>query len=50
MAQWLEHAGRTEEALVAYDRVFEMEPSSGIAGMTTMLRENLVERERITAP
>lgn len=42
MAQWLEHAGRTEEALAAYDRVFEMEPSSGIAGMTTMLRDNLL--------
>ena len=50
MAQWLEHAGRTEEALAAYDRVFEMEPSSGIAGMTTMLRENLVAREKMTAP
>jgi predicted alpha/beta superfamily hydrolase len=50
MAQWLEHAGRTEEALAAYDRVFEMEPSSGIAGMTTMLRENLVARENMTTP
>ena len=50
MAQWLEQAGRTEEALAAYDRVFEMEPSSGIAGMTTMLRENLVAREKMTTP
>ena len=50
MAQWLEQAGRTEEALAAYDRVFEMEPSSGIAGMTTMLRENLVTREKMTTP
>jgi predicted alpha/beta superfamily hydrolase len=50
MAQWLEHAGRTPEALAAYDRVFEMGPSSGIAGMTMMLRDNLAAREKTTAP
>ena len=44
MAQMLEHAGRTEEAIAAYNRVFDMEPSSGIAGMTRMLLDNLVER------
>ena len=44
MAQMLEHAGRTEEAIAAYNRVFEMEPSTGIAGMTRMLLDNLVER------
>ena len=37
MAQMLEHAGRTEEAIAAYNRVFAMEPSTGIAGMTKML-------------
>jgi tetratricopeptide (TPR) repeat protein len=44
MAQMLEHAGRTEEAIAAYKRVFEMEPSTGITGMTKMLLDNLVER------
>ena len=44
MAQMLEHAGRTEEAIAAYNRVFEMEASTGIAGMTKILRDNLVER------
>jgi predicted alpha/beta superfamily hydrolase len=44
MAQMLEHAGRTEEAIAAYQRVFDMEPSTGIAGMTKMLLDNLVER------
>lgn len=44
MAQMLEHAGRTEEAIAAYNRVFEMEPSTGIAGMTRMFLDNLVER------
>jgi predicted alpha/beta superfamily hydrolase len=43
-AQMLEHAGRTEEAVAAYRRVFEMEPSSGIAGMTKMLLDNLIAR------
>jgi hypothetical protein len=42
MAQWLEHSGRSDEALAAYDRVLEMNASSGIAGMTTMLRDNLL--------
>jgi predicted alpha/beta superfamily hydrolase len=42
-AQMLEHAGRTEEAIAAYNRVFEMEASTGIAGMTKILRDNLVE-------
>ena len=44
MAQMLEHAGRTEEAIATYNRVFEMEASTGIAGMTKILRDNLVER------
>jgi predicted alpha/beta superfamily hydrolase len=47
-AQMLEHAGRTEEAIAAYNRVFDMEPSSGIAGMTKMLLDNLVERVQPT--
>lgn len=46
MAQMLEHAGRTEEAIAAYNRVFAMEPSTGIAGMTKMLLDNLVERNK----
>jgi predicted alpha/beta superfamily hydrolase len=46
MAQMLEHAGRTEEAIAAYNRVFDMEPSTGIAGMTKMLLDNLVETTR----
>ena len=42
LAQLFEHAGRTQEAIATYDRVLEMAPSIGIAGMTTMLRENLI--------
>lgn len=43
MAQMLEHAGRTEAAIETYNRVFDMEASTGIAGMTKMLLDNLVE-------
>ena len=46
MAQMLEHAGRTEEAIATYNRVFDMEPSTGIAGMTRVLLDNLVETSR----
>ena len=42
LAQLLEHAGQTQEAIATYDRVLEMEASTGIAGMATILRENLV--------
>jgi predicted alpha/beta superfamily hydrolase len=50
MAQMLEHAGRREEAIAAYKRVFQMEPSAGIAGMTKMLLADLVERAQSTKP
>ena len=50
MAQMLEHAGRTKEAIAAYERVFEMEPSTGIAGMTKMLLDNLIEDTQPTEP
>ena len=46
LAQMLEHADRTEEAMTAYQRVFDMEPSAGISGMTKMLLDNLVETTR----
>jgi predicted alpha/beta superfamily hydrolase len=46
LAQMLEHADRTEEAVAAYTRVFEMEPSTGIAGMTQVLLDNLIETTR----
>jgi predicted alpha/beta superfamily hydrolase len=46
MAQMLEHASRTEEAIAAYKRVFDMEPSTGIAGMTQVLLDNLIEEAR----
>jgi predicted alpha/beta superfamily hydrolase len=49
MAQMLEHADRTEEAIAAYKRVFDMEPSTGIAGMTKVLLDNLVERAQPAA-
>jgi len=45
-AQMLEHAGETKEAVIDYNRVFELEPSVGIAGMTRMLLDNLVEIEK----
>jgi predicted alpha/beta superfamily hydrolase len=45
-AQMLEHAGRTDEAVAAYRRVFEMESSTGIAGMTKMLLENLIAKSQ----
>jgi predicted alpha/beta superfamily hydrolase len=42
LAQLLEHAGMTREAIATYDRALQMEPSAGIAGMITMFRGNLI--------
>lgn len=44
MAQVLEHAGQEEEAMSTYRRVFELEPSAGVAGMTRIFLDNLEAR------
>jgi predicted alpha/beta superfamily hydrolase len=42
LAQMLEHASETEEAIAAYRRVLAMEPDSGVSVMTTIFLDNLL--------